>query len=99
MTASTRIPGRPEWAAGPLYNALMQTFPGHVTQLGVLDVQRLKRELEKSHEAIYKWLRQGKLTPDNARDIVRVAGSEANLAALAEAGRSPPTFEDFCRFF
>jgi hypothetical protein len=99
MTVMTRIPGRPDWAAGPLYNALLETFPKYRTTLGVLDVQRLKGELKKSHEAIYKWLRNGKVTPDNARAIVRVANLPSNVADLAEVGRQPPVFEDFCTFF
>lgn len=99
MTVITRIPGRPDWAAGALYSKMLTTFPEHLTPLGVLDVQRLKKELGKSHEAIYKWLRNGKLTPDNAREIVRVANTESNVAALAKIGREPPVFEDFCPFF
>jgi hypothetical protein len=99
MTVMTRIPGRPDWAAGPLYNKLLDIFPTYRTPLGVLDVQKLKRDLGKSHEAIYKWLRNGKVTPDNAREIVRVATSESNVAALTEVDRQPPVFEDFCPFF
>jgi hypothetical protein len=99
MTVLTRIPGRPDWAAGALYNKLLDIFPKYRTTLGVLDVQKLKGDLKKSHEAIYKWLRNGKVTPDNAREIVRVANSPENAAALTEAGRQPPVFEDFCPFF
>lgn len=99
MTVMTRIPGRPDWAAGALYSKLLDTFPTYRTTLGVLDVQRLKADLGKSHEAIYKWLRSGKLTPDNARELVRVASIESNAAALAAANRDTPVFEDFCPFF
>lgn len=98
MTVMTRVPGRPDWAAGDLYQNFLEVFPEHRTRLGVLDVQRLKGELGKSHEAIYKWLRQGKLTPDNAREIVRVAALPANAEALTNAGREVPVFEDFVRF-
>lgn len=98
MTELTRIPGRPDWAAGPLYNKLLEVFPQHRTTLGVLDVQKLKVAVKKSHEAIYKWFRNGKLTPDNARAIVKAANDEDNVAALAEIGREPPTFEDFVIF-
>jgi hypothetical protein len=99
MTVQTRIPGRPDWAAGALYNMLLGIFPTYRTTLGVLDVQRLKGDLGKSHEAIYKWLRQGKVTPDNAREMVRVANQPDNVAALAAVDRAPPVFEDFCPFF
>jgi hypothetical protein len=99
MDVKTRVPGRPDWTAAPLYQWFLTIFPEHLTALGVLDVQRLKVELGKSHEAIYKWLRQGKITPDNARDIVEAAAQPVNVAALAKLDRTAPTFEEFCRFF
>lgn len=100
MTVKTRVPGRPDWTADPLYLKLLDVFPEHVTPTGVLDVAgRLSTELGKSHEAIYKWLRQGKVSPDNARDIVRVANLPANVDALTKLSRKPPVFEDFCPFF
>lgn len=99
MTAETQMPGRPKWATGPLYKKMLEIFPEHLTPLGVLDIQRLKVELEKSHEAIYKWLRQGKISPDNARDLIKVAALPENAAILAKHGRPAPVFEDFVSFF
>lgn len=98
MTVMTRVPGRPDWAAGPLYALMLDIFPTYRTKLGVLDVLRMRNELSRSHEAIYKWLRQGKVTGDNARRLIGLASAEENLAALKEAGRKPPTMEDFLPF-
>lgn len=87
-----------EWAKGPLYLFLMETFPEHKTAMGVLDIQRLKVDLGKSHEAIYKWIRAGKLKPENANAIVALAGAEPNVTALAAVGRTPPKIEELVRF-
>ena len=99
MTVTTRIPGRPDWAAGPLYTLMMEIFPDHRTKLGVLDIPRLTGDLNKSHEAIYKWLRQGKMKPSNARAIIEAANSDENKEALAKAGRKVPEIEEFMPFF
>jgi len=96
--SNTLVPGRPDWTAGPLYALMLSIFPEHRTKTGVLDVQRLRGETGKSHEAIYKWLRQGKMTADNARNVVTLANSKGNVAALAAAGRKPPKLEDFLPF-
>lgn len=94
MISSPRVPGRPDWASGPLYTKLCDIFPLHRTPSGVLDIQRLKGELRRSHEAIYKWLRNGKITPDNARNII--AAVAANPPDVA--GYVAPEFIDFASF-
>lgn len=98
MTVTTRVPGRPDWTAGPLYQFLLDNLPAYITPLGVLDVQALKVPAERSHEAIYKWLRKGKLTPENARKVLEVMNGPKNVAALAENDRKPPKIEDFLPF-
>lgn len=98
MTVTTRVPGRPDWTAAPLYQFLLDNLPAYITPLGVLDVQALKVPVGRSHEAIYKWLRKGKLTPDNAREVLRVMEAPKNVAALAENDRKPPKIEDFLPF-
>ncbi|MBH0113215.1 hypothetical protein I5E68_09680 [Novosphingobium sp. YJ-S2-02] len=99
MTVMTRVPGRPDWTAGPLYTLLLESLPAHLTPSGVLDVQGLKSLVGKSHEAIYKWLRQGKLKPANARILIEIANKPANVEALRAAGREPPKIEDFLPYF
>ena len=89
---------RADWADGPLYTFMMETFPEHRSMYQILDVQRLKRELGRSHERIYQWLRKSKLTPGNARAICELANSEANVAALAKVNRTPPEIHQFNRF-
>jgi hypothetical protein len=42
MTVMTRIPGRPDWAAGALYNKLLDIFPKHRTPSACSTCQKLK---------------------------------------------------------
>ena len=95
---TTSVPGRPEWTAGPLYNLLCDSFPTYRTKLNALDIQRLRTGLGKSHEAVYQWLRKGKLSPTNARKLIGLAAAPENATALKKAGREPPTLEDFLPF-
>lgn len=87
--------GRAEWAKGPLYTFMMKYFPEHRTAFEILDVLRLKDDLNRSHEAIYKWLRSSRLTPQNARAIMELAATEKNAAALAARGIAPPEIREF----
>jgi hypothetical protein len=74
MTDATKTSfGAQPWKDGPLYQFLMDRLPEHRSVCGFLDVIRLARDLKKSHEAVYKWLRTSRLTPANAdaiRDLV-----------------------------
>jgi hypothetical protein len=92
------IPGRPQWTFGPLYDLLVEGFPDYRTRRGFFDVKRFHKELGKSHEAVYKWLRVNKLTPENATKIAALATALPNLEALEKLGRTPPTVQDFSPF-
>lgn len=85
---------RPEWTNGPLYKFMMDIFPSHRTICNYLDVLRLSRELNRSHEALYKWLRKGKLTPENAVLILNLATASPN-AALLPSALTTRDFEQF----
>lgn len=89
-----------DWARGPLYRLLMDTFPAYRTTYDVFDVRAFgaEPEIARSHEALYKWLRSGKLTIENARSIVTLANRDDNAARLAAAGRTPPVLTDLLHF-
>lgn len=67
---------RPTWSQKPLYIFLCDIFPGHRTILGRLDVEQLADELGRSQEAIYKWLRKSRLTPENAAALLDLANRQ-----------------------
>jgi hypothetical protein len=101
MTGENQLRG---WSEGALYNFLMETFPAYRTTYcaiyEVFDVKRFSSEPEiaKTAQAIYFWLRSGKLTTVNARRIVALAGREDNAAVLAAAGRKTPEIGDLLPF-
>ena len=90
------------WATGPLHQALVAVLPLYVRELfsenPKLDVLKLHKDLGKSHEAVYQWMRVNRLLPRNAQLIVEVANRPDNVAALKMMGRKPPKVEDFSRF-
>lgn len=89
-----------DWKSFPLYGRLVECLPAYVTETRDLNVKKLHQALQMSHEGVYKWLRSGRLKPENAEAIVELATSDqANRAALKAAGRKPPKFEDFTPFF
>lgn len=85
----------PDWSKGALYTFLTRIFPQHITPYNRLDVQRLRKELNKSHEAVYKWLRSGRLTPDNASALLHLANNAENTAARGGSTVLRSDFEDF----
>lgn len=97
-----------DWKNAPLHQTLIEMLPSCVTTVTgagmptvtALNVASVSTKLEppRSREGIYKWLRAGKLTPDAARDIHKLANSPDNVALLAAADRAPPKQEDFTRF-
>lgn len=96
MTDDTKTGfGAQPWKDGALYKFLMETFPAHRSVCQFLDVLQLARDLKKSHEAVYKWLRSSKLTPGNADAIRALAIAEPNAALLLAAGKPLPERKDF----
>lgn len=87
---------------GPLYKMLIQVLPIFVrdpfSATPSLNVQELRDAVGKSHEAVYKWLRKSRLTPDNAKHLVNLANRPENLQVLANMRRTPPTIRDFDKF-
>ena len=89
---------RDQWADGPLYTFLSDIFPSYRTVLGKFDVLRLSKELNLSHEAVYKWLRKREgrcLTPQNAQRILELALQDENVDALIKADTPRPIIRDF----
>lgn len=84
---------------GPLYPFLCEIFPAHRTVLGKLDVPGLAKDMNLSHEAVYKWLRKPAgsrvITPQNAERILELALSDQNVDRLVAAGTQRPTIRDF----
>lgn len=96
---TTDIPaGQGIWTDNPLYLFLMQVFPLHRTKRNVLDVRGLSGDLDKSHERVYQWLRDQKLSSKNAKGLLALANSEPNASALRERGITPPEIRDFDRY-
>ena len=98
MTTITATPGRPDWTTGPLYQLMFDALPTYHTKSGILDVLTLKDELKRSHEAVYKWLRTSRLTPENVRRIRGVINQPGNLAALSKLKRKAPDLREFDAF-
>ncbi len=96
MTEST-------WATQPLHKALVAALPTFVKEPFSanprLDIQKLHRAVGRSHETVYKWLRDGRLNPRNAQKLCDLANTEDNLAVLRRLGRKPPKIQDFQQFY
>ena len=69
-----------EWRKRPLYKLLFNRLPWlrSKTQKKLIDVQKMAEALDYSHEAVYKWLRSGRISPKGA--IAVVAASRKKLA-------------------
>ena len=96
--APPAIDGRPTWPFEPFYRFLYSSLPAWWTPTGILDVPALSAELGITTEAIYKWLRRGKVTARRARELYELSRRESNLAALADSGEAPPSLEAFYAF-
>lgn len=98
------MPNTPDenFTDGPLYKMLVKVLPAYVQnpfgESPSLNVQRVREDVKKSHEAVYKWLRKSRLTPQNAEELVKLANRPENVKALTSLGRTPPTREDFLQF-
>lgn len=89
---------RDQWADSPLYIFLSDIFPTYRTVLGKFDVLRLARDLSLSHEAVYKWLRKGSLSPQNANAVLDLALTLENIDALVASDMPRPELRDFDQF-
>lgn len=102
MTTSAATTPRDDFTTGPLYKKLIEVLPAYVkdpfSDAPELNVAKLIAAVQKSHEAVYKWLRKSRLTPNNAEQIVALANRPDNVNALTKLGRKPPTREDFLQF-
>lgn len=72
--SNVRKSGKHDWEDSPLHILLCELFPHHRTILGFFAVNQLAEELGLSYEAVYQWLRKGRLTPQNARVLMNHAG-------------------------
>lgn len=64
-----------EWRQQPLYRLLYNRLKWlrSTTQTKLLDVHKVAEAMGYSHEAVYKWLRSGKLSPKGAKAIVKAS--------------------------
>jgi hypothetical protein len=97
-----RMSEQEHWTKGPLYVKLATVLPAFVqdpfSATPKLKVLPLCAAINHSHEAVYRWLRSGKITPGGVTAIVAVANKPQNLSALKALDRVPPTREDFTDF-
>jgi hypothetical protein len=93
-------PQRFSWAGTELYRTLSDTFPSLRTKKqNVLDIELLADKIGMTKEGVYKWLRAGSiLSKKGLERIIELANQPEYAAALTEAGRTPPTKQDFARF-
>lgn len=82
----------------PLYRALVDFLPFYLNKRGNLNVRALKDDVGRSHETVYQWLRDNKLSPTNVKRLVEIAHRPENLAELKRLGRKPPENSDFSQF-
>lgn len=73
-----------EWRDGPLYKLLYRRLAWlHSPQQSkIIDVHKLAEALGYSHEAVYKWLRAGKLSPKGAKALVKISRKKLALRDL-----------------
>lgn len=73
-----------KWRKRPLYKLLYSRLTWHrsKTQPELIDVHKFADAIGYSHEAIYKWLRAGKLSPKGAKAIVKKARGKIALTDL-----------------
>ena len=51
-----------------------------------------------SHECVYRWLRDNKLSRIGAKKLIELSQTPENLRALKTMSRKPPTIQDFAPF-
>lgn len=70
------------WRKKPLYKLLQARLTGLLLADGLLDVHTLAEKLGYSHEAVYKWLRAGKLSRKSARALLKLSRGKINESDL-----------------
>lgn len=84
------------WKSGPLNRTLCKFLPAYLNTRGDLDIPKLRVAVNRTNEAVYQWLREGRLTPTNAKRIIEIAREPENVAALN--GDPLPEINDFNQF-
>lgn len=80
---------------GALYDLLAERFPDHRSVQGLLDIPRLAKEIEVSHETLYRAVRNDKITIRVANKLIQ-ASEDADL--LGESDAPVLTQADLLRF-
>lgn len=100
--ATAATPATDDFTNGPLYKKLVIVLPifaqDPFSESPRLNVVKLKEAAKKSHEAVYKWLRSSRLTPENADLLVNLANTLENQSILTKLDRPFPTRKDFETF-
>lgn len=87
----------------PLNAALIHALPTMVkdpfSDAPTLQIARLHKALGKSHETVYRWLRDNSLRRQkNVDAIMKLVTADSNAAALKRLGRKIPEKQSFMRF-
>lgn len=87
----------------PLTAALINALPTMVNDpfstSPRLNIAKFRRGVGKSHETVYRWLRENTLRRQkNIDSVLRQVNSDDNIAALKRLGRKVPSQKDFAPF-
>lgn len=74
-----------EWRQRPLYRVLYERLPWLRSKIhtGILDVHKLARAIGYSPEAVYRWLRRGKISPSGANVVVKKSRNKIAIQHLS----------------
>jgi hypothetical protein len=89
------MPHVPAWKSEPLYAVLVDRLPSFVKPSGALNMKSLREALGRSPEALYKWLRTSKISPETAQQLLALAQTDNNRRLLRDAKRPGPRLQDF----
>jgi hypothetical protein len=70
------------WSNSPLYKLLYARLTWLRSKQQLFDVYAFARAIGYSHEAVYRWLREGKMSPDAARAVVQASRRKLALRDL-----------------
>lgn len=101
MSSTDRKQHRRPYTFGPLYDLLLEHFPGHHSKPGQLAVQKFANGLGYAHETIYKAIRQtDNLKVGVALSVLRFSREDPDALPLFWedlAKYTLPEFEQFTR--